>query len=210
MVRPLELSFLFQYVPLPINIYLRNKMKQIFSLLIILVVSLNSQAGIIDISLNDTEFVVGEEINVTVTGEDLAPFDVINFFLVFDASLVDYLAPSLTTDLPDSRAGFEGDFLNLGLSFTYFGDAALDFGMDKFTLASFTLIAKTAGNLSIEVEELDALIPNTFRSLTLTGPTPVSANIVANSTPVNAPSLFSALFIAFGFLLYRSHRLQSK
>ena len=163
--------------------------------------SMQANAGLIDIELSTNNVAVGDTLSVSLWASNFTDFDSLYTEFEYDISLFSYQAASLQSELPAFDGFLTGlevteQFYGLSLSFLdFFAFSDLNLDADnKFLLASFDLLAIDSGNTDFSlVNQVAGLFdPNTGFDTPLDVDT--SSPVQASATSVPEPSSL-ALFM---------------
>ncbi|MDT0595567.1 cohesin domain-containing protein [Glaciecola petra] len=127
-----------------------KKLIAVFALLC----SMQSFANVINIDLNGGEDVsVGDNITVTLKLDNFDPFDTFSFDFIFDDSLLDFVAGSESSDLPDD--GID-TFLTIADDMGFVGIGFLDFvgTQDGNFFVEFDFVATAVGAAVFSLENV--------------------------------------------------------
>jgi len=169
-----------------------------------------AKATVISLDVSDTNPVVGDTVSVSINLSDVSD-DFASFFsgIEFDASVFQYVEGSVNTDFPlfddVTFSGLDVDTTlasSGSLFFNLFEDIFVPetYSMGDFLVASFDLVAVSAGNSTLALLDTVLFAAGSFDEIEPdNGVTSVSANVVG----VAAPSVFVLLSVAglalFGF-----------
>lgn len=168
-------------------------MKNLIMTLLVIVAAhlpLSANAGIITVSVDQTEVAVGDSVEVSLLATGFDFFDVFDLDVLFDSSVFSYDSASFSSDLPSFPFGVSAleTPTELAISFVDF----LPYAGGDFMLAQFNLTALTAGvtDFSLNISEFslsdpfDIFAPAQQLSVSVDGQSSVTVTSVPEPTTV--------------------------
>ncbi|MBA6353512.1 MULTISPECIES: PEP-CTERM sorting domain-containing protein [unclassified Colwellia] len=167
----------------------------------------NANAGLITLSADQSDVLVGEMMEITLNATGFDEFDVFSLNVDFDTSVFSFLPSTFTTEL--SRP-FIMEFNQVGsgvaIGFVNFTPSSGDFLLGKFTLQA---IGAGTTDFSLVVNEFTLSDPLDFFAVA----TPVNADVLgrvsASVTDVPEPSTLAIFALGLMGLMTRSLKKKS-
>jgi len=181
-------------------------MKKILTTLILLF-SMQAQAGLITMNVSDSIVSTGDKLTVDIIGNNIAPSDAFSFDLLFDSSLFKLDTTNLMSDLFTSNPFaifFEvaevGNKINVSF---------LDFlpipSSDNFLLVSFELEAIALGESDLVFDNVNFYEPASFDPQEIDSDTTAKVSVVE----VSEPTMWGLMLMSLVLVGVRRTKFQS-